>query len=229
MRFSMKIEFGTHLISSTIELSRVQVSERSRASLWSYSAVCDHITSPIIEKYALRVLLCTQRLCYQNYCVTCTSVACTPPQPYSIRWVTNFVDPHGTIRAGQKSSFKASQREPQPTKPLEDPPNELLFVNVCRSHYRRIYFLSGAWPTYQDDSAPTESTQISTRVRDPSAPGPGSWTESKIKALVKFILFHERMISGPVIRGLHSGAFIQIRCKTLHLRSGRYSIALKML
>ena len=37
--FSMKIEFDADLISSTIELTRVQVSDQSRASLWSYSAL----------------------------------------------------------------------------------------------------------------------------------------------------------------------------------------------
>ena len=50
IRFSMKIKFGAYLISSTMELSCVQVSERLRASLWSYSAVCDCAPPPIIEK-----------------------------------------------------------------------------------------------------------------------------------------------------------------------------------
>ena len=38
MGFSMKTELDVYLISSTIELTRVQVSDRSRASLRSYSA-----------------------------------------------------------------------------------------------------------------------------------------------------------------------------------------------
>ena len=42
--------------------------------------------------------------------------------------------------------------------------------------------------TFQDDS---QVTQISTRDST-SAQGPGSWTEAEIKALVEFILFHER-------------------------------------
>ena len=51
MGFSMKIEFDVYLISSTITC--VQVSDRSRASLWSYELqyfVCDHATPPIIKK-----------------------------------------------------------------------------------------------------------------------------------------------------------------------------------
>ena len=38
MGFSIKIEFDVYLISSTIELTHFHVSDRSRASLWSYSA-----------------------------------------------------------------------------------------------------------------------------------------------------------------------------------------------
>ena len=34
-----EIEFDAYLINSTIELTHVQVSDRSRASLWSYSAL----------------------------------------------------------------------------------------------------------------------------------------------------------------------------------------------
>ena len=55
MGFFQKIEFDAWLISSTIELTRVQVLGRSRASLWRYSAliqrfVCGRATPPIIEK-----------------------------------------------------------------------------------------------------------------------------------------------------------------------------------
>ena len=39
MGFFQKIEFDAWLISSTIELMRVQVLGRSRASLWRYSAL----------------------------------------------------------------------------------------------------------------------------------------------------------------------------------------------
>ena len=39
MGFFQKIEFDAWLISSTIELTRVQVLGRSRASLWRYSAL----------------------------------------------------------------------------------------------------------------------------------------------------------------------------------------------
>jgi hypothetical protein len=39
MGFFQKIEFDAWLISSTIELTRVQVLDRSLASLWSYSAL----------------------------------------------------------------------------------------------------------------------------------------------------------------------------------------------
>ena len=39
MGFFLKIEFDVWLISSTIELTRVQVLGRSRASLWRYSAL----------------------------------------------------------------------------------------------------------------------------------------------------------------------------------------------
>ena len=42
--------------------------------------------------------------------------------------------------------------------------------------------------TFQDDS---QATQISTRDST-SAQGPGSWTEAEIRALVEFVLFHER-------------------------------------
>ena len=39
MRFFPKIKFDVWLISPTIELTRVQVLDRSRASLWSYRAL----------------------------------------------------------------------------------------------------------------------------------------------------------------------------------------------
>ena len=39
MGFFQKIEFDAWLISSTIELTRVQVLGRSHASLWRYSAL----------------------------------------------------------------------------------------------------------------------------------------------------------------------------------------------
>ena len=51
MGFFQKIEFDAWLISSIIELTRVQVLGRSRASLWRYSAlfaIAPH--PPIIEK-----------------------------------------------------------------------------------------------------------------------------------------------------------------------------------
>ena len=37
--FFLKTEFDVRLISSTIELTRVQIIGRSRASLWRYSAL----------------------------------------------------------------------------------------------------------------------------------------------------------------------------------------------
>jgi hypothetical protein len=39
MGFFVKFEFDASLISSTLELTRVQVLDRLRASLWSYSSV----------------------------------------------------------------------------------------------------------------------------------------------------------------------------------------------
>ena len=49
--FFLKIKFDVWLISSTIELTRVQVLGRSRASLWRYKHfVCDRAIPPIIEK-----------------------------------------------------------------------------------------------------------------------------------------------------------------------------------
>ena len=39
MRFFVKVEFDASMISSTIELTRVQVLDRSCASLWRYSAL----------------------------------------------------------------------------------------------------------------------------------------------------------------------------------------------
>ena len=50
MGFFVKVEFDASMISSTIELTRVQVLDRSYASLWSNSAVCDRATPSIIEK-----------------------------------------------------------------------------------------------------------------------------------------------------------------------------------
>ena len=61
MGFSMKIEFDAYLISSTIELTRVQVSDRSRASLWSYSAFFAIAPHPQQSRnYGLKALLCTR-------------------------------------------------------------------------------------------------------------------------------------------------------------------------
>ena len=48
MGFFQKIEFDAWLISSTIELTRVQVLGRSCAWLWRYSAL--FAIAPIIEK-----------------------------------------------------------------------------------------------------------------------------------------------------------------------------------
>ena len=39
MGFFVKVEFDASMISSTIELTRVQVLDRSCASLWRYSAL----------------------------------------------------------------------------------------------------------------------------------------------------------------------------------------------
>ena len=50
MGFFLKIEFDAWLISSTIELTRVQVLGRLRASLEIQRFVCDRATPPIIEK-----------------------------------------------------------------------------------------------------------------------------------------------------------------------------------
>ena len=51
MWFFPKIKFDVWLISPTIELTYVQVLDRSRASLWSYkSFVCDRATPPTIKK-----------------------------------------------------------------------------------------------------------------------------------------------------------------------------------
>ena len=52
------------------------------------------------------------------------------------------------------------------------------------------------------------------------------WGEEEIKALIEFILFYEREDKWPCHK--HSafwkgaGTFIQVRCKTPHLRSGDY-------
>ena len=40
MGFFVKVEFEASMISSTIELTRLQVLDRSCASLWRYSALC---------------------------------------------------------------------------------------------------------------------------------------------------------------------------------------------
>ena len=72
--------------------------------------------------------------------------------------------------------------------------------------------------TFQDDS---KATQISTRDST-SAQGPGSWTEAEIRALFKFVLSHERGDKWPVCVLDGAGTFIQIRYKTLQLRSGTH-------
>ena len=61
MRFFPKIEFDVRLISPTIELTRVQVLDRSRASLWSYRALFAIAPHPQqLRNYGLKALLCTR-------------------------------------------------------------------------------------------------------------------------------------------------------------------------
>jgi hypothetical protein len=50
MGFFEKFEFDVSLISSTLELTRVEVLDRSRASLWRYSALFAIALTPLIEK-----------------------------------------------------------------------------------------------------------------------------------------------------------------------------------
>ena len=50
MGFILKIEFDAWLISSTIELTHVQVLGRSRFIVEIQRFVCDRATPPIIEK-----------------------------------------------------------------------------------------------------------------------------------------------------------------------------------
>ena len=49
MGFFQKIEFDAWLISSSIDLTHVQVLGRSRASLWRYSALFVIAPPPVIE------------------------------------------------------------------------------------------------------------------------------------------------------------------------------------
>ena len=61
MGFSMKSEFDAYLTSSTIELTRVQVLDPSRASLWSYSAFLAIAPHPQQSRnYGLKAFLCTR-------------------------------------------------------------------------------------------------------------------------------------------------------------------------
>ena len=61
MRFFPKIKFDVWLISPTIELTRVQVLDRSRASLWSYRALFAIAPHPQQSRnYGLKALLCTR-------------------------------------------------------------------------------------------------------------------------------------------------------------------------
>ena len=61
MRFFPQIEFDLCLISPTIELTRVQVLDRSRPSLWSYRALFAIAPHPQQSRnYSLKALLCTR-------------------------------------------------------------------------------------------------------------------------------------------------------------------------
>ena len=61
MGFFLKIELDAWLISSTIELTRVQVLGRSRASLWRYSALFAIAPHPQkLINYGPKALLCTR-------------------------------------------------------------------------------------------------------------------------------------------------------------------------
>ena len=70
MGFSMKIEFDAYLISSTIELTHVQVSDRSHASLWSYSAFFVIVPHPQQSRnYGLKALLCMRMAFPYTMCI----------------------------------------------------------------------------------------------------------------------------------------------------------------
>ena len=59
MEFLQKVEFDAWLISSSIELTRVQVLGRSRASLLRYSTLFAIAQHPQSRNYGLKALLCT--------------------------------------------------------------------------------------------------------------------------------------------------------------------------
>ena len=59
--FFLKLGFDVWLISSTIELTRVQILGRSRALLWRYSALFAIAPHPqYLINYSLKALLCTR-------------------------------------------------------------------------------------------------------------------------------------------------------------------------
>ena len=79
-----------------------------------------------------------------------------------------------------------------------------------------------------DSSVRSEGAGSTRTAESATSEGAGSWAESEIKALVEFVLFHEKDDKWPCHkrsafwRG--AGSFIQIRCKTLHLRSGNMTM-----
>ena len=63
MRFFLKIEFDVWLISSAIELNRVQVLGWLHASLWRYGDLFVIVPNPqSLRNYGLKALLCTPRV-----------------------------------------------------------------------------------------------------------------------------------------------------------------------